>query len=190
MKTLIKSLASLGLLIFGTQAQALIITPSDCSAMGGTISCQAGIAANSNNQSDIDTWLAANYPTISELYKQDVGAGSDSGSLAGSYETTFLNSSTDPADADIDYISGDSVACPTCFLLVKDGRQEPANYWFDLSSVWNGTDTIELRNFWPNQGAISHVSLYSDGTPVPEPSMIGLLAIGLIGAAVARRKIR
>lgn len=202
MKTIFKAIASVGLLIIGTQAQALLITPGDCSDLGGTIPCTAGIAGNSNSQSDIDAWITANYPGVNELYKQDQGIAGDFGPLAGSYQTTFDNTPTDPSDADIDYISGDIVDCVTddCFLLVKDGRQEPANYWFDLTGLWNGIEDLDLRGFWPNSGSISHVSLHGSsvencttgacGNTTPEPGMVALLAIGLLGMVAARRRIR
>ena len=77
------------------------------------------------------------------------------------------------------------------YLLVKDGNHEPAWYLFDLMNIpsgvgWNGTDTIEVTSFWPNGGAISHVSLYGP-TAVPEPMTLILLGFGLLGLAGIRR---
>ena len=46
---------------------------------------------------------------LSLLYKQDVGAGSDEGSFAASYNTEFFNTPTDPQDAVITYVSGQPV---------------------------------------------------------------------------------
>jgi hypothetical protein len=181
MKHLLTSLASIGLLLIGTQAQALVLTPGDCV----TATCDTGSV---NSQSVINTFITANYPTLTELYKQDVGAGSDVGSLAGSYQTTFANSTNDPEEATITYVSGDAVSCPTCLLLVKDGNQDPAWYLFDISSVWDGMETIQLNAFWPQQGAISHVTLYGAST-VPEPQILALLGIGLLGFVIARRKV-
>ena len=72
-------------------------------------------------------------------------------------------------------------------LLVKDGANNPAWYLFDISS-WNGTDPIELENFWADRtGEISFVALFN-GTKVPEPGMVILLGIGLLGLAFYNRK--
>jgi hypothetical protein len=102
--------------------------------------------------------------------------------------TTFSNTATDPANALIDYISGPSITCPECYLAIKDGNQTPSYYFFDLAS-WNGTDDIELQGFWPNQGAISHVSIWGKpSTSVPEPGIVLLLGIGLLGLLFTARR--
>ena len=134
--------------------------------------------------------------TLDELYKQEVG-GSEYGDFASSYETSFTNTATDPQNADITYVGGDYISGDPLYLLVKDGNHDPIWYIFDLINLdlngdgtyeysWNGTDLIQLRGFWPNQGAISHVSIY--GTPVPEPATMLLLGSGLIGLAGLGRK--
>lgn len=77
------------------------------------------------------------------------------------------------------------------WLLVKDGNSTPSWYAFNLSvapNVWNGTDDIYLQNFWPNQGAISHVAIY--GTPVPEPLTLLLVGFGLAGLSGVRRFVK
>ena len=134
---------------------------------------------------------------LSLLYKGDVGSESapavvESGSLAGSYETTFSNSPLDPADFLIDYTVGPYASCPTCILVVKDGNQDPAQYLFDLGS-WNGQDDIVGTGFWPAKGAISNVAIYGETTSVPEPSSLlllgsGILSLGVIGRKFAKRK--
>ena len=125
--------------------------------------------------------------TVTEAYKADVGAASDTGPFAGSYSTEFANTSSDPADFKITYGSGPSISCPNCYLLVKDGKNEPFQYLFNISS-WNGTDTIFGTGFWPQNGAISHVAIYTGAGSVPEPASLLLLGAGMAGMAFFRRK--
>ena len=112
--------------------------------------------------------------------------------FASSYDTTFTaesSSEPDPAGGYITYTGGDSISCPECFLLVKDGNQDPIWYIFDIGS-WNGTDSISIEGFWPDKGAISHVTIFGNSSNVAEPGMAALLSIGLLGMVVARRRMK
>ena len=184
MKNSIKILIGLALLAIGSQAQALSITPSTPDLCTPDPLCDQ----NNNATSYIDTYMTDTYG-VAELYKQDQGTLTDSGTFASSYETTFANTTTDPSDATITYVGGTAITCGDCYLVVKDGNQEPAWYLFDISS-WDGTEIIELTGFWPDQGAISHVSIYGAPSQVPEPQIAALLGLGLLGMVVARRKTK
>jgi hypothetical protein len=174
-RNLLKLAVFFGVLALAAQAQALLITPED------PIPIATG---DQTSQDEINAYLALNYPELVEIYKHDVGEG-ESGPLAGSYETTFLDTPTDPSGALIEYTGGP--IAEDAFLLVKDGNHSPAWYLFDLSG-WNGTDDLELSGFWPDQGAISHVTLYGGTTTVPEPGTLLLLGSGLVGLALYGRK--
>lgn len=170
-----------GGLIAVTDVKAITITPATLAAATG----------NQTSQSEIDAVLDGLIGTSTALYKKDVNPPQEEGSLAGSYQTTFSNSSSDPADALIHYVGGTAVG-PNAYLLVKDGNSSPAWYLFNLSSLgWNGTDDVVLQGFWPNEGAISHVSLYQSSRSVPEGgATLALLGLSLGVVGLLRWKIK
>jgi hypothetical protein len=166
-----------GILALAIPANAVLITPSTDTPVTG----------NDPSQAAIDAIINPLLGTSTFLYKQDEGVIGDSGLLAGSYETTFNG---DLSGGTIEYVGGAYVG-PVAYLLVKDGAQVPAWYFYNMTAPpisWNGTEIIELSGFWPENGAISHVSLYGNSTSVPEPSTLLLLGCGLIGTVVWSRR--
>jgi len=178
MKNTTRLLVAAVLIMAGTQAGAVIqLSPGD-ELDSGVI---AGSPYDTNNNNLIKSYIEATYGVL--LYKDNAG-GNEEGSYAGSYETTY-DDPADPEEATISYVSGPSISCPDCYLLVKDGNHTPWWYLFDINS-WDGVMDIELTGFWPNGGAISHIGIY--GTDVPEPGPLALLAIGLLGFGLRRLK--
>ena len=105
----------------------------------------------------------------------------------------MFNPNEDPSGAVISWDGGPgSISCPSCFVLVKDGKQIPAWYLFDVSN-WDGEEDLVLENFWPDSGAISHVSILGDPqvppSEVPVPASVWLFGSGLLGlVGIARRR--
>lgn len=138
-------------------------------------------------------------------YKMDNNPVLESGNAAAYYTTLFIsdpnNVSGDQIGATITWDGGMFISCGDCYLIVKNGNQAPVSYVFDISSgssnPWNGTDTINLSNFWPGQGGISYVAIWNNadnggGTiaAIPEADTYAMLlaGLGLVGFA-ARRKL-
>ena len=145
---------------------------------------------------------------LENLYKAEVPESSndpvtEEGSFRHSYTTQFGfvngDSATDPKSARITYDGEPDpwIQCPECYLVVKDGAQDPAQYLFDLgyetnSGIWDGRQTIEMTDFWPDQGAISHVALWGSEQErqVPAPGTLALLGLGLLVLSFARMRTR
>jgi hypothetical protein len=160
-------------LALAVPAQALTITPGDAILTGNQTS----------NVQILNAIAAAGYTIGPSLYKSDVG-GADSGYFAGSYDTAYFNTSTDPEDAVLTWLGGESIHASPVYIIVKDGNSTPAWYLFRVS--WNGQETIYFNDFWPSNGAISHIDVH--GTHVPDGGSVAmLLGAALMGLAGLRR---
>ena len=168
---------------FQAQAAPIVVSPST-TACGSPVCLFA--SGNENDTNDILDVIAGLLGDLNELYKSDQG-GPDSGPGAGWYDTTY-DPPDDPEDALIQWLGGSFINQTPLYLLVKDGSQIPAWYLFDISG-WNGQDDIQINNFWPTQGAISHVAIYGTTTSVPDGgSTAALLGSVLVGFGILRRR--
>lgn len=183
-----------GALGVASQAHALNITP----AGPGLVATVSGLPASALNANDLETLLSLNFD-LASVYKQDEPVGSmppynESGNGAAYYSTTFNG---DLSGGTISWNGPLWIACPDCYLVVKDGNQDPYAYIFNLGG-WDGKEAISLSGFWPQQGSISYVEVFNNpypgggggGSLVPEPETYAMLlaGLGLVGFA-ARRKL-
>lgn len=177
----VRAIAVVLLSVWAFQAQALLLTPSTSGVIAGAAygptNCEPGC---------VEKVFDAEKLTL--LYKAEAGTTVyEEGLFAPFYKTEFLNSPTDPSGAQITNSLVAWITCVECYLAIKDGNQSPGYYFYDLSG-WNGKETITLADFWPKQGAISHVSIWGDRQSVPEPGTLSLLGAGLLVAAFGTRR--
>lgn len=169
--------ASLTLLMVSFQAQALTLSPSDAA---GTVSGNS----NLNAVSDINSAFGTYFSALQLLWKS--GSGDQSGSLADSYE---LNVDLSAKGGSIDLLSGqDGASCPTCILVVDD-PSEDAQYLVELGD-WDGAESIELEEFGVGEDDSSVAIWGGEAASVPEPSVLMLMSLGLLGLVYnSKRKL-
>jgi hypothetical protein len=178
--------AAIGVLGLSVQAQALTISPSSPACDADPVCLLASGPETANG--DILDILEGLVGDTDSAYKDNVG-GSESGTYADNYVTTYFNEPLDPSDALIEWTGGAFIDQSPVYLIVKDGQGPPGFYIFMLTG-WDGMEDLELEDFWPNQGAISHVEIRTgESSRVPDGgSTTMLFGMGLLGLAALRRR--
>lgn len=177
-------LAALAALLLANSASAsLHVTPANAIAFGnqgpGNPAVETAAAA----------FLGLTQAQLmnTELYR--IGNDqAESGSLASSYTgsvTPLAAGASQFSAFTITYGSGPAID-PT-YMLIKDGNNTPIWYLFDISA-WDGTSTLSGSGFWPENGSISHVSVFGVQAAIPEPATIAVWAmLGMAGAFGAKK---
>ena len=180
MKTMTKALKYLAAVacagFMASNASAIFIDPT--SGVLNTTRWEG----NETSQAAISGVIAGIIGNSTELFKVEPG---ESGPLAGSYNGSFT------ASTGLISWTGPDIINPDAYLLVKDGDGPPGWYLFNMTALgWNGTDDIVLLSFWPGNGAISHLALYSGGgTTVPDGGSMLVLLGGVVTVLGFLRKI-
>ena len=180
--------ALVGGLLFGVamQAQALVLTPGDADET-------TSINTNLTTLEEINDTFGTDYTDLELYYKFDVDSATEDGVLQDSYVfTDILDDSVDGVSGGDIVLTGDLLAScvdSDCFLIVKDGKHNPAQFLIDLSD-WDGIETIELQDFWLDEGgSISNIQIWAaETTSVPEPGILAVFGAGLVGLGFARRR--
>lgn len=168
------------------QASTIALTPSSPGVIGG-------VCVGNEPACVYTAFGLLDNGSLVLYYKGDLG-NADQGSFEAYYDTLFTSTPTDPSNATITWVgtAPNFITCPACYLVIKDGIGHTPPYYFYNLSTWNGMDTIELTGFWPNGGAISHVSIWgvaeSQLQLVPEPASLILLGMGLVLVAGRLRR--
>lgn len=174
-----------------SQASAILITPASTNFSANYAGSNAALV------NDVATGAIA-YTTgaVPVLYGVNSGGFELAGApLKDNISVTFSGGPTSPPANALVTISGASIDMSAkAFLLVKDGLATPGYYLFNLQTLgYNGTDNIELKDFWPDAGRIDYVALFGSaggaGNAVPEPATLSMLVIGL-GCVAGRRALR
>lgn len=180
-----------GIAALSLPAQALSITPESTPVF--TTNDASTLTAD-----EVAALAGFSSGTLALVYKSDVDGGAEEGTAAEYYRTVYDLTPSEPSKATLTWDGASPfIACPTCYLVVKDGKQTPAQYLFDIGN-WNGKDSIEMTGFWPDNGAISTVSIFNlaaaDGggtvamIPEAETYAMMLAGLGLVGFMVSRRR--
>lgn len=187
--TRIKYISSLVLLMISSQTMALPISNQLCDTSDLTLSKQCVGVFDPGNDNGVNTIFSSSdftdtfgdgWSLISKVEDQDRETGDvgltlngTGGNLQGTWEVS--------SDAWSGFQQGNVIA------ILKAGNTAAA-YEIDLgftSGTWNVTSDA-----WP-QNSLSHFSFWSSAfTSVPEPSIVALFGIGLIGLVVMRRKMK
>ena len=191
-KRMLVCLSAITIVVLALNASALVI---DAALLPGTWNLGVNYwLSNDNGAFDAADLLAiTGLAGLDVIYKSEEPS-SEVGTFKDYYSIVY--NGADPSDATISWTGSGSdpfISETPLVLDVKDGNQIPAHYLFNLSSIpWDGKETIELKNFWPGKGSISHIALHAGTTTkVPDGGATALLlGIAVLATGLVSRRTR
>ncbi len=109
--------------------------------------------------------------TLTELFKDNIDDGFDSGPYSSSYDIVYDRPS-DASGATLVYTGGPVITGNPIYLHIKGGNApagQASQYVYDIST-WNRTDTLTIADYWPETGSISHIAIFGGTDSNPPPS--------------------
>lgn len=193
-----------GLLISGNASAVAVLDIVDgdpCSTVDVTAT---GYGDADNCIGLLDNAGAGNFNDSESLFNNELRYGDNDGDIIwdasgafGHNDWVFMGKDEQTEQTFINVTSGDPVASwsvdspltGTFLIAAKQGNELGFWYFDALDGALTGTiDFDSIFNAGLTNEGWSHVSIYGTASSVPEPTVIALLSVGLIGLGLARRK--
>ena len=182
--------------MLGLGAPAVVSSPIVCestddgrymeiSFSAGSASC---FASGSTPPPEGNFHEGLGFVKLEKLEDDDVPESVTDGSLSGSFfSVTGLGDIDDKGKGTFEFVSGFYDLYENVHMVFKFGAGTLTPDWFSYSLEGVQSGSWELFQSSNPLQALSHVTVYAD-RKVPEPGVLGLLGLGLLGLFVVRRR--
>jgi len=183
MKNIMNLVITMALAIFSMNASAVLI--ADAGPNYDTL--RGAYTLDNSGSLTEEYWIESilgediAYNQLDELISEGSNWEAVTDGVAGDYALDFSGIVVDPAYFLVKVGGGDGTGTDETHFLFENLE---SLQWGFINLGWFG-DAVQLDNI----GIISHVGV-TGGTSVPEPGIVGLLAIGLLGMVAVRRRMK